>query len=92
MLRKHLHRELLVRPCDRAEQRPAELHAPAHDARPVRADDPLRRGGCELLRRGRHRVKQRDLVEAPAQLCVGGAEEAIQRAEVLDVRVRERGV
>ncbi len=89
MLPKHLHRKLLIRPCNRAEQRPAELHAPAHDPRPVRADDPLCRGGRELLRRGRRGVEQRDLVEAPAQLRIWRAEETVESAEVLEGRVRE---
>ena len=84
--------ELLVGPGDGAERRAAELHTPADDARAVLADDPVRGGRGELLRGGRGGVEQGDLVEAPAQLGVGRREEAVERAEVLDVRVREGGV
>ena len=92
VLVEHLDSELLVRPGDGAERRAAELHAPADDARAVLADDPLGCGGRELLCSGRGGVEQRDLVETPAQLGIGRREEAVERAEVLDVCVWEGGV
>ena len=90
--RKHLHSERLVGARDSAERRPAELHAPAEHARAIRARHPACGGPRVRLCSGGGRVEQRYLVEAPAQLGVGRAEEGIHLAKVLDVRRRKGGV
>ena len=72
-----------------AEDRPAELHAALDDARAVVADDPAQRVGHERARGLRAGVEQRDLVEAQPDLGVGRRGERVERAQALDVGLRE---
>ena len=71
------------------EHRPAELHAPLDDARPVRADDPREGGwgvGPRCVGGG---VLEGDFVEAEADLGVGDRGEGVERAKGVDVCGRE---
>ena len=90
--RKELQSKRPVRLRDRTERRPAEFHATADDARAVVPCDPLRRLRGVLLRGGGRGVKQRDFVEAPAELGVGCRGEGVELAEMGDVRGGEGGV
>ena len=82
----------VVRLARRAEDGPAELHAALDDSRAVGADGPLQRLRCELLCcRGRG-VEEGELVEAQADLGVRAGGQAVQRAQVCDVRGGEGGV
>ena len=85
VLHERLRSSLMIDLARAAEYRPAELHAALDDARAVVAHDPPERVVCERLGALRLRVEQRDLVEAQADLGVGGVGEVVELAEELDV-------
>lgn len=81
-------RQLAVDLVHRLEQRPAELHASLDHARPVLADDPLRRLRDEVrcgLGRGR---RERERIEPEPDLSVRGAGQLVQGAHMRDVGER----
>ena len=92
VLPKRLHRQRMIHFARLLKDRPAELHATLHDARAVRASDPLECLRRVLLRRSRRVVLQGDLVEPQPDLGVGIIGELVQRTKGVNVGQWKRGV